>query len=139
VRGDNDASIPDVDGSQSTSGGERPQVAETEYTLPDAAFGFVHDLLVTDNYYVLLENPTRLDFWKLLTKYTVGQAGIAECLYMDSSRPMKVRASFQMLCLPRHINFEIQVEIYVSSIHHFSCTRDACGCYGFGDQIRAFL
>ena len=31
----------------------------------DAAFGFFHDLLVTDRYYLLLENPIRLDLWKV--------------------------------------------------------------------------
>lgn len=66
------------------------QVAERTYTLPDGAFGFPHDMLVTDNYYIIVENPTRMDFWKFLTKYTVGQACLAECMVMDPTRPMKV-------------------------------------------------
>ena len=66
------------------------QVAEVNLTMPDAVFGFFHDLLVTENYYVLLENPMRMDLWKLLTKYVPGNACIAECLYMDMNRPMKV-------------------------------------------------
>jgi hypothetical protein len=77
------------------------QVAENKYILHDAAFGFVHDMVVTDNYYVLVENPTRMDFWKLLTKYTLGQACIAECLYCDSNRPMKVCIPL-LWCSPAH-------------------------------------
>lgn len=67
------------------------QVAEVKRTMVDSVFGFFHDILVTENYYVLLENPTRMDFWKLLTQYTPGKACIAECLYVDKSRPLKVR------------------------------------------------
>lgn len=66
------------------------QVHETQTTIKDAAFGFVHDFLVTENYYIIVENPTRMDFWKFLTKYTLGKACIAECLYQDMDRPMKV-------------------------------------------------
>lgn len=68
----------------------RVQVHETETQIEDAAFGFVHDFLVTENYYIIVENPTRMDFWKLLTQYTFGKACIAECLYQDMERPMKV-------------------------------------------------
>jgi all-trans-8'-apo-beta-carotenal 15,15'-oxygenase len=66
-------------------------VHDTTLRLPDAAFAFLHDILVTENYYVILENPTRLDIWKLLTKYVPGKACIAECLYHDEHRPVKVR------------------------------------------------
>jgi hypothetical protein len=69
------------------------QVHETETQIKDAAFGFVHDFLVTDNYYVIVENATRMNFWKLLTQYTIGKACIAECLYQDKERPMKVGCS----------------------------------------------
>lgn len=68
-----------------------PQVAETTYRCPDAAFGFFHDYLVTENYYVVLDNPTRMDFRKLLVEYTTGRACIAECIYLDPARRMKAR------------------------------------------------
>lgn len=58
--------------------------------LPRAAFGFFHDMAVTENYYVFVENPTRMDFGKLLTQYTFGQACIAECLQFDKSLGVKV-------------------------------------------------
>lgn len=38
----------------------------------NGAFGFFHDLAVTDKYYVLLQNPTRLNFRKLLFEYVPG-------------------------------------------------------------------
>jgi hypothetical protein len=66
------------------------QVHELTIKLPDAAFGFFHDILVTENYYVILENPTRLNYWKLVTQYVPGKACIAECLYQDQNRPVKV-------------------------------------------------
>lgn len=67
------------------------QVEGIEVMLPDAAFAFMHDMMVTDNYYVVFENPIRMDFQKLVTKYVFGQACIAECLYLDKSRQTKVR------------------------------------------------
>eukprot|EP00892_Ulva_mutabilis_P000995 jgi/Ulvmu1/10897/UM007_0074.1 len=70
------------------------KVHETVVQLPGAAFGFFHDMLATPNYYVLLENPLALDFRKL-TCYVFGQACIAECLYMDRAKPMKIH------CIPR--------------------------------------
>ncbi len=33
-----------------------------------AAFGFFHDIAVTDSYYVVIQNPVRMDFVKLLTQ-----------------------------------------------------------------------
>ncbi|KAK9824995.1 hypothetical protein WJX81_007215 [Elliptochloris bilobata] len=57
------------------------------HRLPGASFGFFHDFLVTENYYVLLENPISLDLAKLLTRYMFGRACLAECLeYRDDRR-----------------------------------------------------
>jgi carotenoid cleavage dioxygenase-like enzyme len=66
------------------------QISEVSQQIPGGAFGFFHDFCVTDNYYVLLENPLRLDVWKLLSKYTFGKACIAECFAFKSELPMKV-------------------------------------------------
>ena len=57
--------------------------------LQGATFGFFHDILVTDNYYIALENPISMDFGKLLTKYTFGRACLAECLTFDN-RPTRI-------------------------------------------------
>ena len=67
------------------------QVGKTQHDIAGGAFGFFHDFVVTDNYFVFLENPMALDIWKVLSKYTVGQACIAECLYMVDGKPQKVR------------------------------------------------
>ena len=37
--------------------------------LQGAAFAFFHDMAVTEHYYILFQNPTTLDFRKLLTEY----------------------------------------------------------------------
>ena len=56
------------------------QVARTAVVLKDAAFGFFHDVAVTENYYVFLENSVRLNLKKFGTEYVFGKACIAECL-----------------------------------------------------------
>ena len=55
-----------------------------------ASFGFFHDMLVTENYYVLLENPITLDLQKLLTRYMFGRACLAECLEFRPDRRTRV-------------------------------------------------
>jgi all-trans-8'-apo-beta-carotenal 15,15'-oxygenase len=67
------------------------QVACKSCRLAGAAFGMFHDFLVTENYYILLENPLFINVWRLLTQYTRGNACIAECLDFQPHRPMKVR------------------------------------------------
>ena len=56
------------------------QVEKVEVRLPGAAFGFFHDVAVTENYYVFLENSVRLDLKKFGTECMFGKACIAECL-----------------------------------------------------------
>lgn len=45
-----------------------------------AAFGLFHDVMVTDQFYVVIENPIRLDFVQLLTGYVPKRASFAQCL-----------------------------------------------------------
>jgi all-trans-8'-apo-beta-carotenal 15,15'-oxygenase len=59
------------------------QLHKTTAEFPDAAFAFLHDFAVTEKHYIFLENPVRLNFGKLLTKYMFGKACIAECLQYD--------------------------------------------------------
>ena len=54
-----------------------------------ATFGFFHDILVTENYYVAVENPISMNFGRLLTGYTLGRACLAECLEFDR-RPTRI-------------------------------------------------
>jgi carotenoid cleavage dioxygenase-like enzyme len=41
--------------------------------MQGAAFAFFHDMAITEHYYVLFQNPTTLDFMKLLTQYTLAK------------------------------------------------------------------
>ena len=57
--------------------------------MQGATFGFFHDILATENWYVAVENPISMNFGKLLTSYTLGRACLAECLEFDE-RPTRV-------------------------------------------------
>jgi carotenoid cleavage dioxygenase-like enzyme len=67
------------------SAGER--VAYCSTTIPGGAFGFYHDFVVTDNYYVMVQNPVRMDVTKLVTEYVTAKCGIAQCLKVRSPQP----------------------------------------------------
>ena len=47
--------------------------------LQGGGFGFFHDLAVTERHYVLLQNPTRLDFRKLFFEYIFGVLPCCSC------------------------------------------------------------
>lgn len=66
------------------------QVARIEKTLPNAAFGFFHDMAVTEKHYIFVENPIRLDMKKFLLEYMFGKACIAECLQFVPSMDTKI-------------------------------------------------
>lgn len=61
-------------------------------TLPGAGFAFLHDFLVTENYYILYQNPVKLDTTKLVTQYMFAKCSIAECLVFDPAAPMRIHA-----------------------------------------------
>lgn len=42
--------------------------------MQSGAFGFFHDLAVSEHYYVLFQNPTKLDLRKLLFEYVPGMS-----------------------------------------------------------------
>lgn len=65
------------------------QVHRTQYDVPNS-FAFIHDILATERYYILLENPIRLDIMKMATKYMFGKACLAECLLFDKNLPTRV-------------------------------------------------
>ena len=58
--------------------------------LQGGAFGLIHDILVTDQHYVVLENPIKMNFAKLLTKYAFAKACLAECLEYEGTKPTKI-------------------------------------------------
>ena len=55
-----------------------------------AGFGFFHDIAMTENYYIALENPISMDFSTLLLRYMTGRACLAECLKYDPSKRTKI-------------------------------------------------
>jgi len=60
-----------------------------DFDVPNATFGFFHDMLVTENWYCLFQNPTSLDFQKLMTEYMFAKCALAETIAMqDGKRPI---------------------------------------------------
>jgi len=59
-------------------------------TLQGAALGFIQDIAVTQNFYILIENPCSVNIEKMLKDHTIGAASAAECLYLDKSRKAKI-------------------------------------------------
>ena len=58
--------------------------------LQGGTFGFIHDILVTDQHYIILENPINMNFGKLLTQYAFAKACLAECLEYEASKMTKI-------------------------------------------------
>ena len=58
--------------------------------MQGGTFGFIHDVLVTDEHYVILENPIQMNFRRLLGKYTLAKACLAECLEYKADKPTKI-------------------------------------------------
>ena len=52
--------------------------ARAPFGVQNATFGMFHDCLVTENWYMLLQNPTALDPRKLLTEYMFAKCALAE-------------------------------------------------------------
>ena len=58
--------------------------------LQGAGFGFFHDIAMSENYYIALENPISMDFSTLLLRYMTGRACLAECLKYDPKKRTKI-------------------------------------------------
>jgi len=58
------------------------RAARNVFGVQDATFGFFHDCLVTENWYMLLQNPTALDPKKLLTEYIFAKCALAQVIGM---------------------------------------------------------
>lgn len=55
-------------------------------TIELNGYGFVHDFCVTQNYYVVFQNPVSLD----LVPFVAGLKGPAECLLFERSTPLRI-------------------------------------------------
>ncbi len=58
--------------------------------LQGAGFGFFHDIAMSENYYIALENPISMDFSTLVLRYMTGRACLAECLKYDPKKRTKI-------------------------------------------------
>ena len=104
------------------------QVHKTEITVPNAAFGFFHDFVITPRHYIFIENPIRLDLGKMLTKYMFGRACIAECLVFDASKKTKIhviaRPSSDAVQAPaRHAVYTTPLPFF--SFHHVNAYENS--------------
>lgn len=71
-----------------TPAGER--VSKTTAGLPGTRVPLVHDFAVTENYYVVVEGPVKLDLKRFFLDYPLGKAAIAETLVFDRERNARV-------------------------------------------------
>ena len=58
--------------------------------MPRGALGFDHSYLVTENYYIHIQNPITVNFWRLFTQYVPGRASLVSLLDMLPDAPQKV-------------------------------------------------
>mmetsp|Transcript_29065 Transcript_29065/g.86040 ORF Transcript_29065/g.86040 Transcript_29065/m.86040 type:complete len:334 (-) Transcript_29065:1069-2070(-) len=65
------------------------RVGGKKHTLGDGRITMVHDLCVTDNYYVLVLGSIKMDMSRL-PSYMLGWTSIAECFAFDASLPVRV-------------------------------------------------
>ena len=64
------------------------QAARNAFGVPDATFGMFHDCLVTENWYLLLQNPNKLDPQKLIGEYMFAKcAPLAEVIAFQEGQP----------------------------------------------------
>lgn len=65
---------------------EGKQAARQTFGVPDATFGMFHDCLLTENWYMLLQNPTALDPQKLLTEYMFAKCALAQVIAFQDGK-----------------------------------------------------
>eukprot|EP00899_Mesostigma_viride_P029602 jgi/Mesvir1/9827/Mv19662-RA.1 len=60
------------------------KVSEKKYEFPAAYF---HDMIVTDNWYILFDCPIKMDYVKTFLKYPTGEVSLGDTISEDRSRP----------------------------------------------------
>ncbi|PNH10394.1 Apocarotenoid-15,15'-oxygenase [Tetrabaena socialis] len=63
---------------------------ETEHVLPGVDIAIIHDLLVTEHYYVLMVGPIKMQAAKFATQYLFGRCSIAECLVYEPAQRTRI-------------------------------------------------
>lgn len=60
-------------------------VSQTQHSLPGVDITFIHDMAVTENYYVLILGPIEFDWRRFATQYMFGRCSIAQCLHYNKN------------------------------------------------------
>lgn len=58
--------------------------------LKGSPISMIHDLAITENYYVIVQGPVNFNAFKFATQYAFSRCSIVECLVYDESQPTKV-------------------------------------------------
>jgi hypothetical protein len=66
------------------------------YTLPDTIVTIIHDIAVTENYYIVVEGPVQFSVQKFLQDYLLSRCSVAECLVYEPGEQTRVHV------IPRH-------------------------------------
>ncbi|GLC46483.1 hypothetical protein PLESTB_000331500 [Pleodorina starrii] len=63
---------------------------ETRHPLEDVSLPFIHDMLVSEHYYIIVLGPVEFDPVKFATSYVLSRCSIAECLVYNPAKPARV-------------------------------------------------
>ncbi|EFJ50758.1 hypothetical protein VOLCADRAFT_88605 [Volvox carteri f. nagariensis] len=63
---------------------------ETRHRLQGLDIALIHDMVVTEHYYVLVVGSIHLDPFKFLTQYALGLCSIAEVMVFDPRQPTRI-------------------------------------------------
>ncbi|GMH41722.1 hypothetical protein BSKO_09632 [Bryopsis sp. KO-2023] len=85
-------------------------VQEKKFDFPAAYF---HDMIVTENWYILFDCPTKMSYWRTFVKYPLGQVGLGDTLAEDKSKPPIFRL------FPRRTEGKM-IEIPAEDIHCYA-------------------
>lgn len=92
------------------------QVNKCKVKLKDAALGFFHDILVTEDYYIVLENPTQLNMMELFHKET-----IMECVEVKKGNYIRIHLIPRKLTRKTYTKVRVKTidtNIYGFTFHH---------------------
>jgi all-trans-8'-apo-beta-carotenal 15,15'-oxygenase len=58
--------------------------------LKGSPISMIHDLAITENYYVIVQGPVNFNAFKFATQYAFSRCSIVECLVYDETKPTRV-------------------------------------------------
>lgn len=61
-----------------------------QHSLPGTSVNIIHDVAVTQHYYVVVEGPIKFDVGRFITQYLTSQCSVAECLVFDEKSRAKI-------------------------------------------------